>query len=154
MKTQSMEIWRELLRGVGVLALILVATVAVGLAAAGCGESNGKQTAVARSVGPQTADAVVASAPVHSEEQVGTPVSGSGTESMEAGLTASVEPATGLSPLEEGATGGFDASLPPELVADVSTSHIIPGEIVEITAKGSSDVEEMTLKDDFGKPWS
>ena len=42
-------------------------------------------------------------------------------------------------------------TLPPEIVANVADSLVVPGSIVEITAEGSSDVTEITLSDGRGQ---
>lgn len=43
-------------------------------------------------------------------------------------------------------------SLPPDVDASITDSLVTPGTIIEITAKGSPDVEEVMLSDGIGKP--
>jgi hypothetical protein len=43
-------------------------------------------------------------------------------------------------------------SLPPDVAASITESLIAPGTVIEVTAKGSPDVEEVLLSDGLGKP--
>ncbi|MGH7731278.1 MAG: hypothetical protein ACRENJ_08520, partial [Candidatus Eiseniibacteriota bacterium] len=43
-------------------------------------------------------------------------------------------------------------SLPPDVDASIADSVATPGTIIEITAKGSPDVEEVLLSDGLGRP--
>ena len=56
------------------------------------------------------------------------------------------EEASGRTPSTEQET-----TLPPEIVASVADSLVVPGSIVEITAEGSPDVTEITLSDGRGQ---
>jgi len=43
-------------------------------------------------------------------------------------------------------------SLPPDVDASITERQVTPGTIIEVTAKGSPDVEEVLLSDGIGKP--
>lgn len=43
-------------------------------------------------------------------------------------------------------------SLPPDVDASITETQVTPGTIIEVTAKGSPDAEEVLLSDGIGKP--
>jgi len=119
-------------RGVARLGLVLIAVV---MMAVGCGRRNGREVSGGSvsdgaSVAAQTGDATRL-------EPVG---------------AVSVEAASAPSAAEATEFGGSLAaasvdSLPPDLVVSITDLSVRPGEIIEITADGSSDVVEITLSD-------
>ena len=45
-------------------------------------------------------------------------------------------------------------SLPPDVVASVADTMVVPGQVIEITAEGSDDVSQVTLVDGLGESYS
>jgi hypothetical protein len=109
---------------------LLVASCTVGLLTIGCGKQDAK-TAATEAVATEAGGNVVAASatPVPAEQ------------------TAESTPAA-----EEPAAAG--ELLPPDLAGSVSEEFAAPGDIVEITAEGTSDVVEVTLTDARGKTQS
>lgn len=112
-------------RGVLALALITLAIVAIG-----CGGQKQAQTSASASTG-QEAVAASAAGPMVPPYKVGQ--------------------VPAVSAQEEIATVAND-SLPPDVAASITESLVTPGTIIEVTAKGSPDVEEVLLSDGLGKP--
>ncbi len=108
---------------------LVVASLAVGLLAIGCGKQEGETAAT-------EATATKASAPGNA-----------------ATATNAVAPATSLTeatPPNADVPARAD-SLPPDIAASASEEFVAPGDIVEITAEGTTDVAEVTLTDARGK---
>src|SRR5262245_44623721 len=104
---------------------LLVAAVLVGFIVGGCGE----QSSQVASSGPQ----------------VERPAEGAAVVAMNPG------PAGGKS-VEEGADVPSADSLPPEVLASVTDTLVVPGAAVEITAQTSADAVDLLLSDGRGKP--
>jgi len=109
---------------------VIVASLAVGLLAIGCGQQQS-----------ETANT-----------EVGTvQTAGAGKAPVAANAAA---PATGNSEAgpksEETTTAAADA-MPPDILATASSDYAAPGQIVEITAQGTTDVVEVNLRDGRGK---
>ena len=107
---------------------VVVASLAVGFLALGCGQQQSEATKTERGT-IQAADAGKAPA-----------VANTATSATEAGETTP----------ESGQTDSIIA-LPPEVLATASTDYVAPGQIIEITAQGTPDVVEVILKDGRGK---
>lgn len=108
----------------------LVGTVTLMVALVGCGGSQGERSsagAVEGNTGGQSGAMVVATLPV---------------------------PATNPVSENEAETVPSADSLPPDIVASVENSVVVPGEAVEIMAMGSPDVREVILADGIGKTQS
>jgi len=103
---------------------VIVASLAVGFLAIGCGRQQSETTTEAGTV--QSA--------------------GAGKAPVAANAAA---PATGTA--ENGGTAAAVDSLPPDILATASSDYVAPGEIVEITAQGTADVVEVNLRDGRGK---
>lgn len=90
-------------------------------------------------------------------ERAGTPVgAGGGPEAVAASAGGSAAPplavdAGRVGPERQRVAEVSNDSLPPDVAASVTDSVITPGTIVEITAEGSPDVEEVLLSDGIGK---
>jgi len=104
---------------------LLVAAVLVGFIVGGCGE----QSSQVASNGPQVERSAEGAAVV----------------------AMNPAPASGKS-VEEGADVPSADSLPPEVVASVTDTLIVPGAAVEITAQTSADALDLLLSDGRGKP--
>jgi len=65
-------------------------------------------------------------------------------------------PAVGIAaeavPAVDGTVEFSNDSLPPDVVASVVSTEVTPGTIIEVTAEGSPDVEEVLLADGRGTP--
>jgi hypothetical protein len=107
------------------LALITLAILAIG-----CGGQEQGQSSSSASVGEE---AVAASASV-----AAAPPSTAGDGQMVSG--------------PETIAAVTNDSLPPDVAASVTETLVTPGTIIEVTAKGSPDVEEVLLSDGIGKP--
>jgi hypothetical protein len=89
-------------------------------------------------------------------EQASTSASTGSSQSVVA-ASASVpagEPSTGVGQTLQGAgqVGSVsNDSLPPDVDASITESQVTPGTVIEVTAKGSPDVEEVLLSDGIGK---
>jgi hypothetical protein len=90
-------------------------------------------------------------------ERAGTPVGASGgPEAVAASAASAAAPLAVVAgppvPDAERVAEVSNDSLPPDVAASVTDSLIVPGTIVEITAEGSPDVEEILLSDGIGRP--
>ena len=108
-------------------AWILIAALA-GLAAGGCGKSKTESTPAAEVV---------------SQERVVDPA-------VQASQTPSDSAQSHAAGAQGAGTREGDA-MPPEIAASAPDSALAPGAIVEITARATTDVAEMTLRDDLGQ---
>lgn len=73
------------------------------------------------------------------------------SSSVPAGASLTAHEARSTAGPERIAAVSNDA-LPPDVDASIADSLVTPGTIIEITAKGSPDVEEVMLADGIGKP--
>ena len=112
-------------RGALALALITLAIVAIG-----CGGEKQAQTSSSTSTGQEAVAASTAGTmvPPHTGGEV----------------------AAASGPVEIAAV--TNDSLPPDVDASIGESQVTPGTIIEVTAKGSPDVQEVLLSDGLGKP--
>jgi hypothetical protein len=108
---------------------VIVASIALGFLAIGCGKQQSEIAATEAGI-TQTADA--------------------GKAPVAANAAASATGIKEATPQSELTTASAD-SLPPDILATASTDYVGPGEIVEITAQGTTDVVEVNLKDGRGK---
>lgn len=106
---------------------VIVASLAVGFLAIGCGQQQ-SETATTEVGTVQTA--------------------GAGKAPVAASTAAPAASETGAK--SEEATTATDA-MPPDILATASSDYAAPGEIVEITAQGTTDVVEVYLRDGRGK---
>ena len=109
-------------------AALAMALVTIAVVAVGCGGQEQAQTSASAG---SSQDVVAASASVPAIQ----PAKGSGG------------PVQGPENL---ATVSND-SLPPDVDASITESQVTPGTVIEVTAKGSPDVEEVLLSDGIGK---
>lgn len=107
---------------------VVVASLAVGFLALGCGQQQAETTTTERGT-IRSADA--------------------GKAPAVANAATSATEAEGTTP-QSGQTDSIIA-LPPDVLATTSADYVAPGEIVEITAQGTPDVVEVILKDGRGK---
>ncbi|MBI4364963.1 MAG: hypothetical protein HY568_05995 [Candidatus Latescibacteria bacterium] len=112
---------------------LVVASLAVGFLAIGCGKQQSETAAIQTGAVPAAAVAERTDA----REKEALPV-------------ASLAAATPA--VDDMAEVSAD-SLPPDVVASASESLVSPGEIVEIAAEGSLDVVTVTLTDGLGKSY-
>jgi len=124
-----MCIGRRTIRRTGAGALFL-ATVAVALAAVGCGKQQEK-VASTSTTGEALAAAVETPRP-------------------QAAVTADATLAA-ATPAVLGEETVSSDSLPPDVSATIVNLETVPGGIIEIAAQGSPDVESITLSDGRGK---
>lgn len=109
---------------------VIVASIAVGFLAIGCGQQQ-SETATTETGITQTADA--------------------GKAPVAANAAASATGTKEATPQSELTTAASADSMPPDILATASTDYVGPGEIIEITAQGTTDVVEVNLKDGRGK---
>ena len=114
-------------RGMLVMASVIAAFVILG-----CGKHNGDRV----SSGDGASEAVAA-VPVEQAGQAAGASSGTNE--------AAADPQRGA------LVADSPDSLPPEVAASIADTLVVPGDIVEITAEGSADVEEIALWDGIGK---
>jgi hypothetical protein len=114
-----------ILLGVEVIGLIAGA-FAIGLIAGGCGEKSTGQVAATNGSTPAAlSEPGAVTAVVASQTPGGSPPEGDYVASAD--------------------------SLPPEVVASVTDTLVVPGAAIEITAQASADAMELTLWDGLGK---
>jgi hypothetical protein len=112
----------------GMVLGVFAAAVALSAIALGCGKDE-TETVAAKTDEPSPVVTQAKPLPIAANASVtGTPVTQTGTQ----------------------ATGSVD-SLPPDVQVFAPDSLVTPGQVVEITAQGSSDVTELTLKDGLGQ---
>jgi hypothetical protein len=108
---------------------LVAASLTVGLLTIGCGKQEAKTAAT---------EAVT-------------------TQETPTGNTAAAASAPApAAPVEEGTPAGEEqaaqeTALPPDIAGSVSEEFVAPGDVVEITAEGTTDVVEVTLTDGRGK---
>jgi hypothetical protein len=108
---------------------VVVASLAIGFLALGCGRQESETATTERGVIRQ---ADTGKAPV----------------AANAAASAGIKDET---PQSEQSTAAGTDSLAPDVLATASTDYVTPGQIVEITAQGTPDVIEVVLKDGRGK---
>ena len=78
-----------------------------------------------------------------------------GEQAVAASASGPVVPPIGAreaKPVSEPVAAVANDSLPPDVAASVADTRVTPGSIIEVTAIGSPDVEEMVLADGIGRP--
>lgn len=115
-------------RVLGAFAALFVASVVAGVLLSGCGRQGGSAT------GTETSAAVV------------TPETGEQVQVAAAAVAPA--PAQGLSAGDLAVREG----LPPDLSVSVPDTLVIPGEVVDFTVLGTTDVSEMALSDGRDEP--
>lgn len=112
----------------GIAMGVLAAAVALSAVALGCGKEDA-DTVVSKTDEPTTSVAQAKPQPI------ATNASATGSIALQSGTPASA-------PVD---------SLPPDVQVFAPDSLVSPGQVIEITAQGSSDVTELTLKDGLGR---
>ena len=113
------------------------------VAALGCSQEEKRVSATTSGAGSPGVVATPAS----------TAAAGGGTTaaSVTAGVMDTESHATGAEATGQTPPAEQAITLPPEIVANVTDSLVVPGSVVEITAEGSSDVTEIVLSDGRGQ---